>query len=664
MKNLRAGRRWFGFFLSATFGLSLGACDSTLSSSDSIKVRNQGPKTPPPSGSPSPGTSSSTPSSSPTVTSTNTPSYSTSTVAGVVPFEFDGTGKWARFGEIGPIAVDLSGNIIIADRLLGRLRKVSSDGSVSTFAGPSGGSLSTSLGSCSSGFDWGIGFADGPVQSAKFNNPGAMVFDSTGNLFLVDSGNNFVRKITPDGQVSTLSGQEGKWSYLAFSECRDVKYHYGGIAIDSDSTLLVSDSGNGKVRRLSQSGALSEVVSGLSSPQGLVRTPQGRVFVVEAGKKRILELQPSGTASVLAGGAPTAADGAGTSAGFSNLSGAIVLEASGSLLVADWSAVRRVSLAGEVTTIAGDPTRSGYIEQKDGPTGTATFANTSGLAIDAAGSIFVGSRSESSSDWYLRRIKQGNVSTIAGSPFGAGYANGVGKEARFNNPMGLVLDKLGAIYVAESGRIRKVLSDGTVSTVAGNGGVGPDTLYSARALAFDSQGTLFAADSNGGIIWRVGSDGSLTALTKGVGGTNEIGLAFANGNLLVSPGLKHVSLSGVVTSGVQVAGQHLAVGMDGGVFIGDSATHRISRIGEDGQPRQVPSPEFQSGPGPIASDGQGNLLVIDGARILRVFPDGSSELIAGVEARFSAPQGIAVATGGSIYVSDTGNNAIRLIRRN
>ncbi|HZY37136.1 MAG TPA: NHL repeat-containing protein [Mucilaginibacter sp.] len=194
----------------------------------------------------------------------------------------------ARFNNPAAVAVDSSGNIYVADVGNNVIRKVSSKGGVTTFAGSGQrGSL------------------DGTGTAASFNQPQALCVDGAGNVYVADQGNNTIRKITAQGVVTTIAGNgtpglgNGKWTASEFN-------HPAGIAIDNKGNLFVGDTGNNVIREINiggivstyagsgQSGANNGTLSAstFNSPQGLVVDPYGRVFVVDTGNDLIRLITP------------------------------------------------------------------------------------------------------------------------------------------------------------------------------------------------------------------------------------------------------------------------------------------------------------------------------------------------------------------------------------
>lgn len=283
------------------------------------------------------------------------------------------------------------------------------------------------------------GFADGTGTSIQFSNPSGLAKDASGNIFVADRDNHRIRKITPAGSISTFAGS---------------------------GTAGLQD-GAGAIARFNQ-------------PYGLTIDAAGNLYVADRMNYCIRKITATGVVSTLAGSTNGFADGAGTSAQFSELYG-ICIDGSGNLYVPDFfnNRIRKVTATGVVTTLAGNAT-NGFT---NGAGTAASFYNPFQTATDAAGNVYV-------ADYYNHAIRKitpaGVVTTLAGSGT-AGSADGTGAAASFRQPGGLTVDANGNVYVADvyNNKIRKITPAGIVSTVAGGSGPGNTNGIGTAAL-FDS----------------------------------------------------------------------------------------------------------------------------------------------------------------------------------
>ncbi len=309
------------------------------------------------------------------------------------------------------IAVDSSGNAYVADADDDKIRKITPSGAVTTLAGSGE-----------------VGNADGPAASASFNLPTGVAVDSSGNVYVADANNNRIRKISPEGMVSTLAGSgeeeniDGTGTSASLTPV--------GVAVDSSGFVYVS--AGTKIRKI--------------TPQGIVTTLAGSGHVGYA-------------------------DGPGKSAMFNELQG-IAVDSSGNVYVADLSnnMVRKVTPEGMVTTLAG----SGRPGHANGIGTAASFFDPEGLAVDSSGNVYVGDPEDVTQPGrgsvLIRKIStQGVVTTLAGSGQ-PGHADGSGTAASFDNPEGLAADSSGNIYVADTHNlvIRKISTAGVVTPFAGS----------------------------------------------------------------------------------------------------------------------------------------------------------------------------------------------------
>jgi len=310
------------------------------------------------------------------------------------------------------------------------------------------------------------GYADGSGEEAQFSSPVALAVDAEGNVYVADSANHRIRKIAPDGTVTTLAGGDQP-----------------GFA----------------------DGPISEATFG--TPTGIVLADSGTLYVADGvvtdpHPMRLRVITPDGMVSTLAGsGQAGYKDGLGPDAQF-KVPANIAIDRAGNIYVADTNnhRIRRVSPEGEVTTLAG-PTEAGYAAgYADGSAAEARFDSPRSVAVDAAGNVYVAD----TGNHCIRVIApDGQVVTLAGVKE-PGYVDGQGSEARFNFPAGIAVDAEGNLYVADTANhcIRKITPDGTVTTLAGNGapgdvdGLAGEAQFRApEGVAVGTDGNIYVADT-------------------------------------------------------------------------------------------------------------------------------------------------------------------------
>ncbi|HTB79557.1 MAG TPA: chitobiase/beta-hexosaminidase C-terminal domain-containing protein [Opitutaceae bacterium] len=315
----------------------------------------------------------------------------------------------AQFPSPTCIVVDSTGNLYVGDSTSNTIQKITTANVVSTFAGSAGLAGST----------------DATGTSALFRQPGGITIDSAGNLYVADTANFSIRKITPSGVVTTLAGSASNPSYKDGTGTAAWFNTPIGISIDSAGNLYVADSANDVIRKI-------------TTPAGVVTT-----FV--------------GTAN-----ATGTIDGTGIVAMFNTPAGVIV-DSAGNTYVADTNndTLRKVTTGGVVGTLAGLAQTTG---SSNGFDNSALFNLPTGLAVDTAGNIYMADTANST----IRKITPaGVVSTLAGLAGIAGLQDGTGSGALFNQPKDLTVDSSGNVYVADTGNasIRKITPAGVVTTL-------------------------------------------------------------------------------------------------------------------------------------------------------------------------------------------------------
>jgi sugar lactone lactonase YvrE len=282
-----------------------------------------------------------------------------------------------------------------------------------------------------------------------------------------------------------------------------------GVAIDADGNAYVTDRRNNTVRKVTP-GAVVTTLAGtpglagsadgtgssarFNAPSGVAVDATGTLFVADAGNSTIRRITPAGEVTTIAGtaGQPGSADGTGPAARFDSPSGPAV-DGSGNVLIADAanSTIRRINPAGEVTTIAGTAGQTG---SADGTGPAARFANPAAVTVDGVGNIYVADSSNSA----IRKITPtGVVTTLAGTSGNYGSTDGTGAAASFRSPNGIAVDRSGHLYVFDgfSAKVRRITPAGTVTTLAGSGDFGTADGF-GPAASFTKGGTV-AVDSSG-----------------------------------------------------------------------------------------------------------------------------------------------------------------------
>lgn len=335
----------------------------------------------------------------------------------------DGTGTAARFNDPSSIAADNSGNYYIADTLNHTIRKVTAAGVVTTFAGSPGSK----------------GSADGSGSAARFNTPMGVAVDGSGNVYVADCYNNTIRKITAAGLVSTLAGTAGK---AGSTDGTGAAARFAGpyaVAVDSTGTVYVADTWNHTIRKITAAGVVTTLAGVAQStgssdgtgtaalfytPQGICVSPNGLIYVTDTGNHTIRKITTAGAVTTLAGvaGAAGSTDATGSNARFNTPTG-ITSDNAGFLYVTDArnQTIRGVNIYGVTMTIGG---KAGVKGETDGLGTAARFNGPLGVAVGPSGNLVV-------VDAYNNIIRYGTLITVAtvytaSSPASGGTVTGGG----------------------------------------------------------------------------------------------------------------------------------------------------------------------------------------------------------------------------------------------
>src|ERR1017187_1366782 len=437
------------------------------------------------------------------------------TVAGTGIYGFSGDGGPATGAELSGaegVTVDSAGNLYIADAGNMRIRKVSNE------------VITTVVGNGTPGF----GGDNGLATNAQMATVETVGVDGVGNLYIADRYSGRIRRVS-NGVITTVagsnpccfSGDNGPATSAQFG-CPQ------GVAVDSAGNLYIADSANARVRKVS-SGVITTVAGNgtisfggdngpatsaqLNNPFGVAVDTAGDLYIAETDGARIRKVS-NGVITTVAGNGThgySGDNGPATSAELSIAEG-VAVDTAGNLYIAeiDGARIRKVS-NGVITTVAGGGSSLG----DNGPAINALLSHPRGVAVDLAGNLYIADTGNSR----VCKVSNGVITTVAGGGSSLGD-NGRATSAQLNSPFGIAVDSTGNLYIADTGnrRIRKV-SNGVITTIAGTGtpGIsgdgGPATgaqLGTSSGIAVTATGNVYIADSETGLIRLLTPSGSPT----------------------------------------------------------------------------------------------------------------------------------------------------------
>jgi sugar lactone lactonase YvrE len=506
------------------------------------------------------------------------------------------------------VAFDIAGNLFIAE--INRIRKVAPDGVISTAAGNG---------------TFGFSGDGGPATAAQLFSPQGLTVDAAGNLFIVDTVNHRIRKVTTDGVIRTVAGN----GILGFSGD-------GGPATGAQ----------------------------LDNPAGVAVDAAGNLFIADRYNHRIRKVTPDGVIHTIAGNGREdfRGDGGPATAAQFEYPNSVAVDSTGALFIGDHSYVHKVAPNGIITTLAENGLYG--FSGDGGPAVSALLFNPSDVAADVAGNLFIAD----SGNHRIRKITpDGMINTIAGNGIYGFSGDGLqAVNAQLNYPSGVAVDAAGNLFIADTynQRIRKVTPDGIIRTVAGNGtaGYSGDGGQATAAqlnwpydVTIDKAGNLFIADTYNSCIRKVTPAGVISTV---VAESAAAGISFP---------------------------YSVTVDVAGNLFIYDIANFRLAKVAPDGAiytvadwyiliQGHVPYKHPAYSPTGMAVDSSGNLFFANYADIKQVLPSGIISTAAGNGTRgFSGdggpakaaqlfkPYGMAIDTVGNLFIADTGNHRIRKI---
>lgn len=498
-----------------------------------------------------------------------------------------------EINSIQDLSVDPSGNVYIADQGDDKIWKVdATTGIITTLAGTGQGGFS------------GDG---GPATSAQINNPRGVYADASGNVYIGDRSNHRIRKVDTAGIITTIAGgnaagERGTLRGNATEGAPATDVLLGnpqGISMNSSGELHFTDRLNRRVYRMDSAGNLHTVAgtyvgdggpateASMSNPHSLFIGSDGSQYIADGTQLRVRKVDPSGIITTIAGNGSNIFSGDGgpaTAAGFTSPTG-IFVTPSNTVIITDNNRIRQVDTSGNITTIAGNPDA-----EIRGDGGAATQAQISARSpfVDGAGNLYFVNGST------VRKIDtNGIITTVAGNgTSGFSGDGGPALDAQLNGALNMVIDNAGNLFIADNGnrRIRKVdATTGIISTVAGNGernSTGDGGPATDAALG-DPWGVF--VDGAGNIFISEHYERNGNRIRKVDATTGIISTVAGNGST-------HYLGDGIAATDARLwTPSDVFVDSNGDLFIADQANQRIRKVEGAGAPTTL-NPGVYQGP--------------------------------------------------------------------
>ncbi|MCH8208804.1 MAG: SMP-30/gluconolactonase/LRE family protein [Nitrospinae bacterium] len=601
------------------------------------------------------------------------------------PFKEIGDGKPATqviLTLMDGIAVDPEGNIYISHRSKNRIRKIDQDGIITTIAGNG---------------EAGYGGDHGPALEASLNFPAGLCLDKGGNLYVADRNNHRVRKINPQGIITTVAG-DGTPDWAGDEgPATEAKLNFpSGLACDDHGALYISDRSNNRIRKIDSKGIITTYVGlGLAGfggdfgpaqdallkyPFGIELDKNGNLFIADRGNNRVRKVDAHGIITTIAGDGNhffSGDYGPATRASLAYPTG-VAVDASGNLYIADRNnnRVRKVDRLGIITTFAGTGQKNYNGDNEISP--ETNLHLPFALAIDSRENLLVVDRSH----FMVRKItlKTQAVNTVAGNGKSLFRGDGgPGRGANLESPTGIAIDAKGSIVIADkmNSRLRKIDSRGFITTSAGtghegnegNGGLAVDAaLYFPAELAIDKDGNAYFISPQGQswIVRKIDAKGKISLFAgNGIRGYKGDG----------GPAVK-ASFQSL---------KDVAVDNQGNVYLADMINQNIRKIDKNGIIATVANKNWKNikdeeiHPNGIVVDAEGNIFVSDSgsSKIRKIDREGNVATFAGngqfndtgdggpaIDAGIRSPGGLALSPSGDLYIAEETSHRIRKIDKN
>jgi len=539
----------------------------------------------------------------------------------------------------------------------------------------------------------------GLATEAQLNLPEGLAVDSGGIVYIADTGNNVVRKVTTDGVITTIAGNgtagySGDGAAATGAQLNSPE----GVAADGAGNVYISDTKNSVIRSVTAAGIIATVAGNgtrgfsgdggpgtsaqLNMPAGIAVDSAGNLYIADSGNSAIRKLVAGAITTVAGtGGVPGYyGDGGPAAKAQLNAPSSVALDPAGNLYIADTTNnfIRKVAVGGIITTFAGSGSSGGF-GGDGGPATSALLWSPWGVAADPAGNVFI-------ADYRNHRVRivgtDGIIATLAGNgAFDTPGGGGPATSSQLALPKTVALDSSGNFYIADTAgnTVRQVTPGGTITTLAGTGlpgytgDSGPATaaqLNGPQGVVVDSSGNVYISDSSNEVVREITTDGNIATFAgDGTMGYSGNGAAATAGELNLPCGLALDSTLDLyiadfgnnVIREVTSANDYIvfAAGAFNAGYYGDGAAATSALL---------------DSPSSVAIDSSGNIYIADSYNsvIRKVNTSGIISTVAGTgtagysgdggaatSAQLYLPWGVAVDSSGNLFIGDTGNNVIR-----
>ncbi len=584
-------------------------------------------------------------------------------------------------GKVKALAMDGEGNLLIGDETAERILMIDENGIVSTIAGT------------------GFGFSGdgGPAVDAQIGWPSGIFVDSSGNIFIADQSNRRVRKVDTSGIITTVAGNGEFASNGDGGPATDASVSPDDVAVDEAGNLFIADFRHHRIRKVAPNGTISTIAGNgtpgyngdgilataaqLNTPRAITVDNDGNILITDTMNRRIRKIDSNGIISTIAGTGQFGGSGNGGPATAARLStpSDIVVDSAGTIFIADEqnNRIRSIDQNGIIRNVAGNGTYG--FGGDGGPAKSALLGNPLGVAVDPTGTVFI---ADTESQRVRRVDTNGIIITVAGNGLRSfGGDGGPAIDAKLDDPLEATFDREGNMYIADrwNHRVRRVDTNGVITTVAGNGTPvfsgdgGLATTASLRfpvSVAVDQEGNIYIADLSNKRIRKVDTNGIITTFAgTGSGFSGDGGPAVD----------AHIG-----------GPTEVEVDRFGNVFFSSTATGRVRKVDRNGIITTVAgngvlgfsgdgglATEASIWPGSLAFDAAGNLFITGGNRIRKVDTNGIITTVAGdgsedlaedgaiaTESGLYIPSGIAIDAEGNLFISVRGHQRIQKVDTN